>query len=101
MTGPAVTFALQPNLDAFAASVEAALGYPKDDQRNIGGGIHPPHAISPRYGEKIKHPTLSTVAYHPWDAKAQSSGVAVPVSGTVATLDATWDGAAILSSEVP
>lgn len=101
MTGPIVRFTTQADLDAFAASVDASLGYPKDAV-NVGGGIHASATESRTYsyGRKLKHPSLPLFAFHPWDAGAQASAVAVPIQGTVATLDATWDGATVVAPAV-
>jgi hypothetical protein len=87
MTG--LVYLSQAPADAQSASVDAALGYPRDGV-DIGGGVHctPAQSRTVRHAQVIQHPTLAQWAY-PIDA-VNSPVINPVVLATAVVLDTSW-----------
>ena len=64
----AIIFSDRASVDAYAAKVDAAEGYPKPGV-NIGAGIHAPpeQSITLRFADPIEHPTQKGTFAYPVD----------------------------------
>lgn len=99
---PAIVFTVQLDANNYAAAVDAKYGYPRIGQ-DIGGGIHASKAegTTQTHAQVLKHPTLPQWAY--MDAGPATifiqkpvADVALPVTGSIQTLDATWFPAPVI-----
>lgn len=95
-------FTSQVDANIFKASVDSKLGYPRP-AIHIGGGIHGPGGAATGYTDIVPHPTLPLWA-HLNDGNVQglvtTASVAVPITGSVQTLDASWGSVAVAVGQV-
>lgn len=98
----AIVFTARGDADSISTAIDTRLGYPKPGV-DIGGGVHAPPAqtVTIRYGDVERHPTLALWRY-PYDTPVQGEvgrGLAIPVTGAVSALDATWFPAGLAAQQ--